>query len=344
MNTKWNKDVEKRILRKSRFTLTFRILRILIAALILFAIYTSFLDAYGNTAKSFKKAHFYNELVIEWTNPNVRSVMAMPTWEVNLFGVGEVSYPLFKRVGMETIPVGEAKVTKSILPFLSKQEIQFDGKREYDPQEFLFYYGKHPKTGEELAPSGSPSSWQVLSMLPEGTVGEMAVSLEEMMSPEELVNKLADYDLGITWMALYTGEYQEGSSVQETSMEWGDGSQILTPPIPLGLTPPYEMEEDFMGSSFVSMLRATNAPTVIDAQRAMVENMEKVLAESVSYQEDYLGLYDLQERYDYIQENGFITFGAVVTGPVKELRKLQDEEGIHSPILGEVELWNWNNE
>lgn len=341
MNMKWNKDVENRILRKSRFTLTFRIVRVLIVVFILFIICRSILDFYGQSSRSLEKAHFYNELAIEWTNPNIRSVMANPTWKVNLFGVGEITYPLFRRVGNETIAIGEAKITKAPLTFLSKKEIEIYGKHPNDPDDFIFYYGQHPRTGEELYTEAFPDTWQILDKLPDGTVGELAFSLEEMMSPQDLVEKLADYDIGFTWMPLYTGEYQEGSSVQDTFMQWSDGEKVMTQPAPFGLTPKYTKAEDFNGSSFTWLFGGRLAPTVQDTQNTMLENMEKILAESVSYQENFLGLYHLQERYDYIQENGFVTFGAVVTGPVTELRKLQNVEGIHSPMLGEVELWNW---
>lgn len=342
MNMKWNKDVENRILRKSRFALTFRIVRVLIVAVIVFLIYSGLLDLYGNSSRTFEKAHFYNELAIEWTTPNIRSRMPSPTWEVNLFGVGEITYPLFRRVGNETIAVGEAKITKAPFSFLSKKEVEMYGEESNHSNDFTFYYGVDPQTGEQLETDDIPETWQTLEMLPEGTVGELAFSLEEMMTPEQLAEMLGDYDIGFTWMALYTGEYQEGSSIQETSMEWAGGRKIMASPTSFGLTPEYDKAEDFMSSGFSWFFGARWGPSVIDTQNTMLKNMEKILAESVSYQKDFLGLPHLQERYDYIQENGFVTFGAVVTGPVKELLKLQDVEGIHSPMLGEVELWNWD--
>lgn len=73
--------------------------------------------------------------------------------------------------------------------------------------------------------------------------------------------------------------------------------------------------------------------------------MKKLLAEKpVSYYETFLGLNHLNERYKFLEENGFITYGAVVTGPVKELLKLRDVEGVQGEQLGEVELWNWENQ
>ncbi|WP_391203762.1 anti sigma factor C-terminal domain-containing protein [Psychrobacillus sp. L4] len=51
----------------------------------------------------------------------------------------------------------------------------------------------------------------------------------------------------------------------------------------------------------------------------------------------------LQERYDYLNEEGFQAYGAVVTGPVKELLKLKELKEVRSVQLGEITYWNWND-
>ncbi|MBP3040553.1 anti sigma factor C-terminal domain-containing protein [Bacillaceae bacterium Marseille-Q3522] len=63
--------------------------------------------------------------------------------------------------------------------------------------------------------------------------------------------------------------------------------------------------------------------------------------ESRTYYESFLGLQFLSERYQYLQENGFLIYGAVVTDPVKELLKLKDVKEILEPRLGDIEYWNW---
>lgn len=74
----------------------------------------------------------------------------------------------------------------------------------------------------------------------------------------------------------------------------------------------------------------------------MLNNMDNLLKnESKSYYENFLGLYYLQERYDYLKKNGFTVYGAVVTGPVKELLKLKDVKEIRGAQLGEMDYWNW---
>ncbi|PJK16201.1 hypothetical protein CQS04_09835 [Chryseomicrobium excrementi] len=340
MNTKWNKDVEKRILRKSRFTLTFRIVRILIVAVFLYAVYVSALDVYANTSKSLKKAHFYNELAIEWMHPNVRSDMPQADWQVDLLWSGKAAFPLYKKVGLHTVPVGEAEVTKPVWPLLGSQSVELEGNRDYAEIEFQFYYPEHPMTQEPLGHEEFPETWETLERLPEGTVAELAFSLDSFMTAEELLDKLADYDLHVTWMALHAGENEKGSGIQQTSYGLTAAEEETLVGEPIGLVPAYTMEKDYMGST---LFYALEKNSLEDSQKAMLDNMSMILKESKDYQESFLGLQDLQYRYNYIKENGFIVYGAVVTGPSKELLKLQDEEGIESAQLGEVELWKWEN-
>ena len=70
--------------------------------------------------------------------------------------------------------------------------------------------------------------------------------------------------------------------------------------------------------------------------------MKDLLEMNKSYYERLLGLSALQQQYTYIKDKEFTAYGAVVTGPVKELLKLKELETIQSVQLGEVELWNWD--
>ena len=49
---------------------------------------------------------------------------------------------------------------------------------------------------------------------------------------------------------------------------------------------------------------------------------------------------ELAERIDYLEKNGFMTYGVVVTGSKKEVENLQDEKMIQHTKIGEVKLWN----
>lgn len=49
----------------------------------------------------------------------------------------------------------------------------------------------------------------------------------------------------------------------------------------------------------------------------------------------------LGSRLAYIQKHGIKVYGAVITGPTVELRKLQEVKEIRALKVGEVKLWNW---
>ncbi|WP_236707957.1 anti sigma factor C-terminal domain-containing protein [Brevibacillus choshinensis] len=46
-------------------------------------------------------------------------------------------------------------------------------------------------------------------------------------------------------------------------------------------------------------------------------------------------------RLDYLKKNGVMVYGAVVTGPVRELEKLRQNPLFHDLKLGRLEVWNW---
>ena len=70
--TEWNKELEKRILRKSRFTLTFRILRILLLVFFIYGGYMIAINLIADKSNIAKETAFHSKLALEWTVPNVR--------------------------------------------------------------------------------------------------------------------------------------------------------------------------------------------------------------------------------------------------------------------------------
>ena len=145
---------------------------------------------------------------------------------------------------------------------------------------------------------------------------------------------LKDYELDILWMPLYTGEFLDNRSVS-----WSGGSSSIMLFDIIGLSGGKEHGANFDSFSRIGTLTASN---IEESKRMMLKNMEELLAMNKSYYERLLGLSALQEQYAYIQEEGFTAYGAVVTGPVKELLKLKELETIQGVQLGEVELWNWD--
>lgn len=105
----------------------------------------------------------------------------------------------------------------------------------------------------------------------------------------------------------------------------------------IGLTAGSDHDEQFQGQFRVNILADE---TLKESKQMMLQNMEELLGKNKSYYEGLLGLGQLQEKYAYLTKEGFTVYGAVVTGPVKELLKLKDASFIQRERLGDVELWS----
>lgn len=331
----WNKEMEKKILKKSRFTLTARIVRIFLLGILIYIIYTIGLNVITDRFQIAEENDFYTKLALEWKTPNVRGNFDFEEEGTSLLGTTKIAYPLVKKVGKADIVIGEADVTKRLSNTNSFIEYHTPGKEQLN--DFSFYYPEDPRSGKKLMAYPEPQVWETLEMLHEGTVGELAFSTERFMEPEELIEKLESYEVDILWMRLHTGEYTEfdpgGSGGSAEDIAVYDG---------IGLAGTRTTSSDYMSSSLTYRL---DPSTIAESKEAMLDNMNKLLSEKSSdYIEFFLGINNLKARSEFLDDNGFMVYGAVVTGPVKELLKLREEEVVRGEQLGAVELWNWAEE
>ncbi|GAE25228.1 hypothetical protein JCM9140_1208 [Halalkalibacter wakoensis JCM 9140] len=201
---------------------------------------------------------------------------------------------------------------------------------------FHFYLPFHPENDRSLVGNQAPGVFETLERVHEGKVADFAFSTTEYFSPEEMLEMLAEYDLDVIWMPLYMGEMQNF-----TEWGWSGSGNSITLAQEWGLSGARQMEDDFMSGSLIHLL---DLQSIEESKIAMLDNMEKMLGENKRLAEQLLVTNHLQDRYDYLQNEGFQVYGAVVTGPVKELLKLQEVNGLHSFQLGEMIDWNWNND
>ncbi|PAE19640.1 hypothetical protein CHH80_15430 [Bacillus sp. 7504-2] len=327
----WNKEKEKKILLKYRFMLTMKILRILIVFFFLYVVYMMIVSISYESLHLDRKHAYYSKVALEWTNPNINGdIGGFVDSEITPFLTQKISYPLFKTIGKEEKQVGEMNIRKSLL-FSSRP---LDNVTIPEDNRFSLSLPEHPKTGDRLKANEDPRVWDTLAKLHEGTVGELAFSTTDFMTAEELIDLLKPYDIDILWAPLYTGEFtvfQPGG--------WGGGEEEISIMSPFGLTGGREIDDDYLSEG---KIRVLTEEQLDESKKMMLTNMKNLLTEeSKRYYEGFLGLDYLKERYDYLQENGFIVYGAVVTGPVKELLKLQDAPEIRGERLGELDYWNW---
>lgn len=328
----WNNDMEKKIFRKYRFTLIFRVLRIMLAVFFLYAFYMIVINIAADQLNVTKKNLYFSILALEWTTPNATgSELSTNTKsEMSFFGTNEITYPISKRIGAEQQFIGEAEIKKTFISYFSSINYSEQNSEELSP--FDFYLPKDPRTNESIDGSTNQNVWKSLEQLPEGTVGELAFSTDKYMSPKELQSKLRDLDIMFLWMPLYTGEF-----IKYEPEGWSNSKDQIAIKDRLGLTPGIEHSSDYLLSS-----RYNSLSNIESSQNIMLKNMEDLLNQTKSYYTNFLDLKHLQAQYEYIKEEGFITYGAVVTGPVKELKKLEDLPFIQNEEIGEVELWNWD--
>ncbi|MFD1335855.1 anti-sigma factor [Oceanobacillus iheyensis] len=325
----WNKDMEKKILKKYRFTLQFRVLRIILAVIFIYILYMTVINIAADRLHITNKNMYFSMLALEWTTPNSTGSVTNQS-EMTIFGTNKITYPISKRIGTEQQFIGEAEVHKTFMSYFSSINYSQINSEELSP--FDFYLPEDPNTNKPVTGTNNENVWNSLEQLPEGTVGELAFSTDEYMSPEELQSKLQDIDIKLLWMPLYTGEF-----ITYEPESWSTSNKQVAITDRLGLTPGIEHSKDYLLST-----RNDELSDVEQSQNIMLKNMEDLLDQSESYYTNFLDLKHLQTQYQYIIDEGFVTYGAVVTGPVKELERLEDLPFIQNEELGAVELWNWD--
>jgi hypothetical protein len=246
------------------------------------------------------------------TEPNTTLEEMEFDMEFSLFSMN-LTFEQYKQIGDEVYPAKEYDL-QFIFKDLVKKETSSYLEKVYPkhPTETNQWLA-HPKQRVEF---NSANEWRVLSGLPEETVVEAYISLDKLYSVDEVVDSMENID--VTWAAVYTGT--------EETMLSKDGDVVS--PIGYPVQPDQTYWSPFRDSTsheetFLNMLKEIEPYEDIAVEVSPHKNLE------------------LDERIDYLEENGFATYGVVVTGPTEEIAKLQELEMVRHMKLGEVKLWNW---
>jgi hypothetical protein len=275
----------------------------------------------------YSKNEFEMNLAIDWTQAGNYGETGFHG-EVTPFFSQKISFPLYRTIGKEEQAIGTVNLTKGVTPFSTKEITYLNPS---DSKLFQFYLPEDPRTGKALKLSNTPDVWNSLDKVHEGTVANLAFSTTTYLKPEELLDRLKDYDVDVLWMPLYTGELKE---LKDVGSMRGDNSLSVDT---LGLSKARETD-DYHSYSVLGIRKET----IKENEKIMLSNMKMLLDnESTTYLENVLGLRYLNERYHYLGKNGFHVYGAVVTGPVKELLKLKKLDIVQGAELGKFEYWNW---
>ncbi|WP_163102472.1 anti-sigma factor [Peribacillus alkalitolerans] len=248
------------------------------------------------------------------TEPNV-SIEEMDIEEEIGFFEMKILFDVYKKIGMEDYRVGSYDV-----------DFTFDEAR--NPKKTMMVerpLAENPTAEEEILvhpksniPFYSLSQWKMLKGLPDGTVSELYISFTKTMKQED-IEQLLPNNVELRWIAVDTG-------VEEKMLD-----QSGSPVSPIG----YPAQVDTTTWSPFNGRDKSNEEVFMDILRKL-EKREDVAAK-ISRAKNL----SLDERIAYIEQNGIHAYGAVVTGPTPELRKMEKIHEIHAMKVGEVKLWNW---
>ncbi|AWX58123.1 anti-sigma factor [Brevibacillus brevis] len=244
--------------------------------------------------------------------------------QVGLF-YGNISMELRERVGAEEKNAGRFEST-NVLWNVNAGPKWPNGVRE---QKLYFRYpteGAMENTDFRTSPA-----WTTMEKLPEGTVSQLAISFDHFLTYEEyyeLVSRhVASSGQDTVWFAVDTGvetkESEEGQLMVGPGKVWGFA----------------ERELDYGGPILVNGEGDRRMATYLNEMKYLSEQegLTRDIGRSLLFRSDP----QITERYNYMQQNGVRIYGAVLTGPTKELLKLKAEKSITAALLGKVDWWNW---
>ena len=299
----------KRAITSSRWKLILS--TITIALIIAPTIYmlTFIYYAFGTKSTTLMDVASYTRYI---TEPNSTLDEMEFDMDFSLFSM-DLSFEQFKQIGDEFYPVKTYDL-KFAFDELVDNEMSSRLEKVYpkyptQTNQWLV----HPQNKAEF---NTAEERRVLAGLPVETVVEAYLSFDELYPVKEVVEKMGNVD--VTWAAIYTGV--EGDMLSS-------GGNVVSP---IG----YPVQPD---QTYWSPFReATSHEDVFLTMLKYLEPYEEIAVDVSAHKN-----LKLAERIDYLEKNGFMTYGVVVTGPKNEIENLQNETMIHHMKIGEVKLWNW---
>jgi hypothetical protein len=210
--------------------------------------------------------------------------------------------------------------------------------------------GQYSNTFFQLPESegfNSDADWNRLKMLPEGTVAEAYVSYHNYLTTDELLAQFKDKNMEAVWFAVDNGNNNRLS----------DDNGAITEPLGFPSSPIWHSDDmtvtnrteskRWWGASVTS--QSSIAPSVDtygdgDLRDANFMKTLKLIQQYPSITKRLAPFYDIDSSVSYIEEHGVRLYGAVVTGPTKELLKLKDDPLVSNIRIGKVTLWDWHEE
>lgn len=326
---------EKRIIRrgkwKARFANTMTVLSVFLIFTVVSSIITALFYSSGDRGERYRDV-LSSAIAVSRPNTTVHL-----NADAKLYFRTEYSGRLQKQIGSEQVDAGSYS-SKFLLGLGGIGNYNWTDQQSGNTGSFIFNY---PQAAQSTGGQRSDAQeWERLEMLPDGTVAEAYLSFDRLYSTDELLKKLEPLNVLPVWFAVDGGlaadersfstllgfPYQplwhaEDMTVREISSEkWGWFGKVTSSSSSSPSVESYGSGE-LREQNFIETLQ------LLQKYKTITRNAAPFLK--------------VDESLSYLEEHGVHLYGAVITGPVKELLKLQEDSWVSNIRVGEVRLWNW---
>ncbi|HHY73645.1 MAG TPA: hypothetical protein GX497_10585 [Bacillus bacterium] len=315
---KKQKQLIRRAKWKNRLMNALTVFGLLIIVSIISTMVTGAYYFWGGDNSRGEKARQVIRTATQMTMPNV--YISGTGLESNIFFTMDMKAEIEKELGNESKAIGQLR-GKMLFNLLNVTREWVGG--QYNVK----LYFLHPHSGKQYNQEIVKDTWHTLDILPQGTVSEMALTFDNVYEIDKVYDILKDYDLAIVWYAIETGTEAKNDSpyLGAGSGVWGIHERAIFDFSESGGSIEIRGDGEKRGEAFKKGLR--------------------FLAEHKKLAKRYIwGIEEngkIEDMYNYVNKNGVKTYGVVVTGPTKELLRLEENKHIIFATLGEVDFWNW---
>lgn len=325
-----DKKTAKRLVWRTRLSIIFTVIRTLLAIFLLYTVYMIAMLMFYNF--SGKEAAFdrFVTTVIETRYPGISvDKSSLQNTQITPFLTQKTNLTLYSQVGDWEAVLGDVAAKKTLFGKL-ELDINFDKKYLNDTIHDVYALPSDLLGKEEKATQEEPWVAEQLRNISDGYVAQLQFSTRESMEPEELLEILEAYDVNVLEMPVHAGELT--GAVEDVGYESAGNILFISP---LKLRPGVEYDKKNLLSVTYSSL--SGAGGLEEALKQLPKDLEWLVEHGGYYEAEYD-----RQRLEYIKENPIRVFGAIVTGPIREIEKLAEDERFHQFHIGGIEVWNWD--
>ncbi|MDB5084054.1 MAG: sigma factor regulator [Bacilli bacterium] len=326
-NVRWDGKQARRLIWRTRLALLRTTVLTVIGIYFLYSIYSSIIQGYY--LSSSKSQEFVRSVTtyVETHENGLRvdsSLIAQAT--MSPWFEQSVQLKLYEYVGNWQVVVGDAVASQSpLVPFHVAVNLNQQFLNQNQNFTFALPNDLYSASTSDLSVQADSDVWNQLRHIGDGNVAIMAFSTKKGKTPEALRQILTQYDLHILSMPVYSGELNTFKISSMTAGSTYFVNHLMLRPF-----------TEYMGSGSASTAALNSAADLSRSEKDLTQDVEWLIANG--HDPD---MSDDQKRVAYLKSHGIQVYGAVVTGPVRELEKLQKESDFDDFQLGQVEVWNW---